>query len=262
MPVGPRRRLVCAIAAIAAVRVVAVSALSPATAARPAPFRIPRPSTQLLVGIADDWHSSAITLQRFARDRSRWIPVGAPWAARVGPAGLVWGRGLNPVPVGGDRKSEGDGRAPAGVFRVRRAFGFDSAWASRTALDYTTVTPRSLFIDDPSSPDYNRFVELDHDPSTPWEQSQQMKQTDPAHALQVLVEHNYNPSIAGAGSAIFLHIWRRGGTASTAGCTAMDRARLEELVSWLRPGALYVLLPRAEYAHGQADWRLPTLPLP
>ena len=61
--------------------------------------------------------------------------------------------------------------------------------------------------------EYNRNIILPHDPATPWEKKQQMKQTDPVHSLKLFIAHNAPPkAIPNAGSSIFFHIWRSNGT--------------------------------------------------
>ena len=229
---------------------------------RAAGFRLPRSTQQLVVATALSWESSEVTLRRFALRRRQWVAVGPPWAGRIAPKGLAWGRGLHPIPPGTPMKREGDRRAPAGVFRLGPAFGYDAAWADRTKLPFVAVGERDVFDEDPASATYNQHVRLDHDPRTPWEQRQQMVQADPAHALQVFVQHNTNPTVAGGGSAIFLHVWRTGesgATKTTTGCTTMARSDIDRLVEWLDPARepLYVLLPEAEYSTYQQAWDLP-----
>ena len=87
-----------------------------------------------------------------------------------------------------------------------------------------------------------------------------MRLGDPSHALKVFVAHNTRPIQPGAGSAIFLHVWRRDGDRPTAGCTAMPRDQLETLVTWLDPDAepVFVLLDRPSLAHLASSWDLPT----
>lgn len=227
-------------------------------------YAIPMSTKQVIVGVTEGWKSTVATLQRFERTGTGWVAVSAPFPARLGPKGLAWGRGKNPVPDDGrPTKRELDGRAPAGVFRLDTVFGYEAAWAARSKMPFIQVTANDLFIEDPSSELYNRYVRLDHEPATQWERDMQMEQADPAHRLKVLVGHNLDPSpVSGAGSAIFLHLWRRDGKAVTAGCTAMDAAHLEPIVSWLDPAKrpLYVLLPRSFYDAAQTAWGLPPAP--
>ena len=218
---------------------------------------------QMLLGVARGWDDSQVTLNRFERVRGRWQPVGRPWAGRLGKSGLVWGLGLHPVPAGGRLKEEGDGRAPAGVFAIGGAIGLcaPDQVARRKSMPYTRIGPRDLWVEDASSPYYNQHLRLPYDePRTPWEKKQQMKLNDPAHVLKLFIAHNAPPRpVPGAGSAIFLHVWRRAGALATTGCTTMPELRLREVIAWLDPGLnpVYVLLPRQEYARYRQAWGLP-----
>jgi L,D-peptidoglycan transpeptidase YkuD (ErfK/YbiS/YcfS/YnhG family) len=74
----------------------------------------------------------------------------------------------------------------------------------------------------------------------------------------VIVQQN-NPEIkVGAGSCVFLHIWR-GLRQPTAGCTAMPAEQIQEVVRWLDATAQPVLvqLPEAEYQKVREAWSLP-----
>ena len=224
-------------------------------------FSLAPETTQALLGIADHWDDTTVSLQRFERRKGGpWQAFGTAWNGRLGADGLVWGRGLHTVPDGVQTKSEGDRRAPAGVFGIGGACGYDQSIGRHPELSYFKVTPHDLWIEDPHSPDYNRHVRLDHPPRNAWEKKQQMKQNDAAHALKLFILHNAPPrAVPGAGSSIFFHIWRGGGTRATSGCTTMPENRLRELIAWLNPRRLpvYILLPRAEYEQRRAAWGLP-----
>jgi L,D-peptidoglycan transpeptidase YkuD (ErfK/YbiS/YcfS/YnhG family) len=239
------------------------SRVEAAIPARVSAWHLPSSTRQLVVGVAPDWDASTVQLQRFERSSAgRWKAVGAPFPGRLGAQGLVWGRGINPRTPDMADKAEGDNRSPAGVFRLRQAFGYDAAWAAQTKLPYVTVGPRDLLVEDPSSPLYNTHVRLDHDPSTSFERAQRMVRGDPAHRLQVLIEHNKTPRpLSGKGSAVMFHTWRRAGAQATAGCTSMADQDLDKLVSWLDPwkAPTYVLLPADEYLGRAVTWSLPAL---
>ncbi len=234
---------------------VSLATLAPALA-----FELPASSTQCLVGIAETWDSSAATLRFYEKSGGRWQQVGTPWQARLGKKGLVWGSGMHPVPKGAATKQEGDWRSPAGVFALGGAWGYERTIRKHPQLFYRQVTPRDLWVEDPASEHYNRNLILDRDPSSPWEKKQQMKQSDPAHALKLFIAHNAPPKVVpNAGSSIFFHIWRGGGSKPTAGCTTMDERKLRELIARLDPARrpLYVLLPKAEYERRHEVWKLP-----
>ncbi|MES2440107.1 MAG: L,D-transpeptidase family protein [Verrucomicrobiota bacterium] len=235
--------------------ILALFAILPAAA-----FELPSSSTQCLVGISDGWDSSHVTLTLYDKKGGAWKPATASWKGRLGKSGLIWGKGLHPVPSGAVTKKEGDNRSPTGVFSIGGAWGYDASIRKHPSQFYRQVTPRDLWVEDPSSPQYNKNVILDHDPATPWEKKQQMKQDDAAHALKLFIAHNAPPNVTpNAGSSIFFHIWRRDGAAPTAGCTTMEKAKLQWLISQIDPAKrpLYVLLPKAEYEKYRSAWKLP-----
>jgi L,D-peptidoglycan transpeptidase YkuD (ErfK/YbiS/YcfS/YnhG family) len=234
---------------------LAVFTLVPAAA-----FELPKNSSQCLIGIADSWDSSTATLRYYEKTNGRWQQVGESWRARLGRDGLAWGRGLHPLPKSTATKKEGDWRAPAGVFAIGGAWGYDAGIRKHPRLAYRQITPRDLWVEDPSSEHYNRHLILQQDPRTPWERKQQMKQSDPAHALKLFIAHNAPPHvIPGEGSSIFFHIWRAGGARPSAGCTTMDEKKLRELIARIDPTRhpLYVLLPKPEYDKYRGPWKLP-----
>ncbi|HEX4641347.1 MAG TPA: L,D-transpeptidase family protein, partial [Chthoniobacterales bacterium] len=67
------------------------------------------------------------------------------------------------------------------------------------------------------------------------------------------------PAKPGAGSCIFLHIWKNS-RAATAGCTAMPEQDLVNLLGWLDPKDRPVLvqMPQKEYDDFKAKFRLPS----
>ena len=223
-------------------------------------FDLPANSTQCLLGLADSWDSSHATLQLFQKSGNQWQPQGEAWKARLGKNGLIWGRGLHPLPKNPSIKKEGDMRSPAGVFSIGGAWGYEPSIRKHPLLPYRKVTPCDLWVEDPTSPRYNQHLVLDRPPSSAWEKKQQMKQSDPAHALKLYIGHNSHPhTIPGDGSSIFFHIWRAGGAKPTAGCTTMDETKLRQLIARIDPSRnpIYVLLPTSEYTKFRKAWKLP-----
>src|SRR5260370_41742143 len=79
-------------------------------------------STQLLVVTTSDWNAVEGKLQRYERvnPRKSWKAVDGPVTVVVGKNGLGWGAGVakaDAMQPGDPIKKEGDGKAPAGVFR-------------------------------------------------------------------------------------------------------------------------------------------------
>jgi L,D-peptidoglycan transpeptidase YkuD (ErfK/YbiS/YcfS/YnhG family) len=220
---------------------------------------LPAGTTQLVLVVAPTADDSRAVVTRWEREGDGWTAVGEPFPARIGAEGLAWGRGLHP-PQPGRQKVEGDDRAPAGVFLLGDAWAYDPI-APSGGWPAHVVGSRDLWVEDPASPLYNTHVVVAGDRSLePWEDAARMRLGDPAHALKVFVAHNAPPdAVPGAGSAIFLHTWRRDGDRPTAGCTAMARSDLDALVGWLSPAAtpVLVLLSAADLERLAAAWDLP-----
>ncbi|MET0625641.1 MAG: L,D-transpeptidase family protein, partial [Pyrinomonadaceae bacterium] len=178
----------------------------------------------------------------------------------VGRTGLAWGVGLvDTVGAVGPRKREGDGKAPAGVFKLGPAFGFADARAAsaRLRLPYKPLTPSTECVDDPASRRYNLVVERGASGPADWNSSEHMREVE-GYRWGLVVAHNAAPPAPGRGSCIFLHIWA-GPEKGTAGCTAMEQSNLEALLGWLDPSKrpLLVQLPDGEYARLRGAWHLP-----
>ena len=229
---------------------------------------LPDSSTQLLTVVTSSWRATEGELRRWERAVGGvWRPVGEATPVVVGRSGLGWGIGLHGdgAPRGGlttgePRKAEGDGRAPAGAFRLDRAFGY--ADREPTGLDYLTATPTTVCIDDVGSPRYNAVFDAGAAPATLGLSLERMRRDDALYRIGVVVDHNGGgrggAPRAGAGSCIFLHVWRGPGT-STAGCTALPDAALAEALAWLDAPArpALVQLPAPAYDRLAAAWALP-----
>lgn len=223
-------------------------------------FQLPSESEQCVVGLAESWDSSHVTLSYLEKMGGAWRKVGDDWKGRLGSKGLVWGRGLHPNPPGAVLKKEGDARSPAGVFDLGGVWGIHKSVKKHPKTYYHQITSRDLWVEDGDSEHYNRFFTLDREPSTPWEKKAQMVQDDYSHSLKLFIAHNAPPRVVPhGGSSIFFHIWRRDGSAATAGCTTMHEDRLRKIIAAVDPSRrpLYVLLPRAEYEKLKPVWKLP-----
>jgi len=227
-------------------------------------LRMPKQSKQVVLVVTPTWASTDGYLARFERgDKGPWKKVGEPIAITVGKNGMGWGYGLHPDDLPMERqgplKSEGDGRAPAGVFKLSRLWGYAAEAPVGATLPYAQSGAKTFCVDDPRSKLYNQIVEDAGDHA--WTTAEPMRRADPAYTWVVRVEHNAKPIVAGQGSCIFLH-GHPGATAEpTVGCTAMVMKDLEELVKWLRTDAqpILVQLPKEEAALVVEQWKLPKL---
>ena len=214
---------------------------------------------QCLIVVSRDWNAKTGVLRAFERkdSRSGWQRHGPAIPVVLGKKGLAWGRGLADFNAA-IRKVEGDNNAPAGIFRLGPAFGYAPKSAARwIKLSYVPLTAQTEGIDDPRSRYYNRLVDRAKVAKIDWHSSEQMLRADNLYKWGVVVAHN-SRATPGAGSCIFLHIWKDSRSA-TAGCTAMPEPDLVNLLRWLNPAARPVLvqMPQQEYEAARAKFRLP-----
>ena len=220
-------------------------------------------SRQCLVVTSANWSAPTGALRAFERaPDGPWKAVGDSVPVVLGKKGLGWGLGFLNVPITtGPRKKEGDNKAPAGVFRLGPAFGYASANRARwIKLLYVALTKNTEGVDDPRSRYYNQLVDRSKIAQVDWRTSEKMLRADDLYKWGVFVAHNSSAK-PGAGSCIFLHIWRNA-SAATAGCTAMPEGNLVKLLHWLDPAAhpILVQMPRQEYGTIQARLHLPITP--
>jgi len=197
---------------------------------------------QIVFVVADDFNASTATLQAYEKEEGPYAAVGEPVGVNLGRSGLGWGIGL-PWEHAADEplKAEGDGRAPAGVFRLGSAFGYARSFDTR--MPYMPATDDLICVDDSASPRYNTLWHVDG--SSAFGSFEWMHRDDAAYAIGVVVAHNPE-NVAQRGSCIFLHV-EKAPNSPTSGCTSMRREALERLVRWLDPAKrpLLVQMPKS-----------------
>jgi len=216
---------------------------------------------QMIVVTTAGWDAVPARLSCFERTASKdsWKQAWPACDAVVGRNGLAWGIGLHGShPPEGPTKKEGDGRAPAGAFRLREAFGYAAASDAKiTSFPYLPITPTIEGVDDIRSKYYNRLQDSATTSGKDWKSAEIMLRPDGLYRWGLVVEHNWKP-FPGLGSCIFLHIWR-GTNQGTTGCTAMPAVTIEKIVRWVdatkRP--ILVQLPREMYNQVKDQWKLP-----
>jgi L,D-peptidoglycan transpeptidase YkuD (ErfK/YbiS/YcfS/YnhG family) len=128
-------------------------------------------------------------------------------------------------------KREGDGAGPIGAWPLRRVlYRPDKGPPPKTALPVEAMRPNDGWCDAPLDPAYNRPVTLPYPAN-----AERMWRDDGLYDLVVVLGHNDDPVIPGAGSAIFLHL-AKPDYGPTDGCVALARADLEALLAEARPG--------------------------
>ena len=130
-------------------------------------------------------------------------------------------------------KREGDGATPRGRFRLVRLW-----WRADRAPRPTTWLPtRQIRADDgwceePSDRRYNRPIQLP--PKSPGDR---LWREDGLYDLVIEIDHNTRPRVAGRGSAVFVHVARKG-FLPTAGCVALSVSDLRKLIGRLDRGTM------------------------
>lgn len=119
-------------------------------------------------------------------------------------------------------KREGDGATPRGTHRIvgmlyrPDRIAAPNAWA-------TPIGPNDLWSDAPDDVHYNTHVKR------PYLHSHEvLRRADPLYDLVILTDWNWPNAVAGKGSAIFIHQYRRAGF-PTEGCIGFKRGHLHAI---------------------------------
>ena len=127
-------------------------------------------------------------------------------------------------------KAEGDGATPAGRFPLRRVlYRADRIAAPRTALPRAAIDPADGWCDAPEDARYNRAVRHPYKA-----RAERLWRADGCYDLLAVIGFNDDPVVAGAGSAIFLHV-ARPDFAPTEGCVALALGDLREILAGWQP---------------------------
>lgn len=248
-PDGPARGRVFAPAPALALIFPILVAGCPAYERNLSRMAIPDTTGQVLLVLSPSMDAPRGTMHLFERRNGSWREVRGAVKVALGRNGMGWGLGLSSTRGEGPLKSEGDGRSPAGAFELGEVFGYSAAPPPGTLMPYRPIGPDDYFIDDPGSPDYNSWIKLSpgEDPEKRWKSYEKMRREDGLYEYGIVVKHNMAPVVSGRGSAIFIHV-SRGRGKPTAGCTALSREELRDLIAWLDPvkKPILVQLPESE----------------
>ena len=183
---------------------------------------------QLIVVTTQNWSAPKGTLQRYEKT-DRWHKVGKAIPIKLGRNGLGWGIGLHNIPKDAKFiKKEGDGKAPAGIFSLKQAFGY---FPFVVDYPYEVYKATDHCVDDVNSKLYNKIVDsnkVDID----YKSKEHMRFPKDYYKYGIVVNHNHIDEAGakkGAGSCIFIHIK----AVPTAGCTVMREKEMTEILRWL-----------------------------
>ena len=186
-------------------------------------------SKQIIVVTTENWSTPNGVLQRYEKHNGAWVKVGKELTILLGRNGLGWGIGLHTTPKDAKIiKKEGDGKAPAGIFSLKQAFGY---FPFNVDYPYKVYKSTDHCVDDVNSKLYNKIVDSTK-VEVAYKSKEHMRFPNNYYKYGVVVNHNHideKGAKKGAGSCIFLHIK----TVSTAGCTVMSEDDMKEIIEWL-----------------------------
>lgn len=158
----------------------------------------------------------------YQRGATGWQPVAAGIPTHVGSAGMA------------PKAKSGYPATPMGVFTLPYAFG--TAPNPGGGLQYVQVGPDHWWDGDDHSPTFNTMqvckkAQCRFDTN----ESENLQIPQYKHAVVMGVNTARTP---GDGAAFFFHTTDGG---PTAGCVAIDDAKLVQIIQWLRPGAVMAI---------------------
>ncbi len=194
---------------------------------------IPSVCQQLLLVTSHDWNTYIGILERYQRStpHTPWQQVGERLGVVIGAEGLAWPGDVEVAAGASPIKKEGDLRTPVGVFEIGPAFGFSDNPGIR--ISYQRLTETIVGVDDIKSRYYNQVIDADKIKDRDWDSAEEMF-TIPQYELGAVIQYNTINPRPGAGSCIFMHIWR-GPDLGTHGCVAMTKEDLHTVLTWLAP---------------------------
>ena len=129
-------------------------------------------------------------------------------------------------------KTEGDSASPRGSFSLLRAmYRDDRLDTPDTKLPCSPILEYDGWCDAPGDAAYNRPVTLPHPASC-----ESLHRDDGLYDIVVVTDHNADPVVPGAGSAIFIHVAGGPDYPPTEGCIAFTLADLQEILVPWEPG--------------------------
>lgn len=180
------------------------------------------PAQQLVTVVAARRASTQGTLRLWRKAGRCWRAFAGPWTAWLGQRGVS------------ASKREGDRTTPAGVFGFGRVmYGIAPSPGVRYA--YHRIACGDWWVEDPSSPYYNRFRHVLCGSSPPFRvTSEDLSRSPTAYRHFAFIRYNADPIVPGRGSGIFLHASTG---RPTLGCVSLPLPQLVAVLRWLRPAS-------------------------
>jgi len=145
-------------------------------------------SEQLILIVSNNFDVNKASLTRYNYTEKKYQKVGKSISVNIGRNGLGWGLGQPGfTPKSNEpRKHEGDGKAPAGIFKISTAFGYVKSMNIK--MPYIQADKALICVDDSHSKDYNKILDInqsDNPKSFEW-----MRRQDNLYKFGLVVEHN------------------------------------------------------------------------
>jgi len=175
--------------------------------------------SQLLVVFNQTPENSTATLVALEKKDKHWHVISAPIMVGIGRKGFA-------AP---GTKREGDSQSPTGLFRLGQLFCYETK--VNTTMPFIHTTPEDKWIDDPNSPDYNRYIRG----TTNAKSYEKLLLNGNDYRYCMAIEYNMHPVVKGMGSAIFLHLSEGTSINSSSGCVVLLQKDMEQLLSWMKP---------------------------
>lgn len=139
----------------------------------------------------------------------------------------------------GEKRGEGDNITPLGIYDIAGAgYRADRMLRPFFAVPAVPIGPADIWSDDPADPNYNQGLTARRYPFS----HERLPRPDPMYDVFAILTYNWPDPVPGAGSAIFLHNWRKP-RHPTAGCVAFAPAVLFHILSTWSPRARVVIRP-------------------
>ena len=203
---------------------------------------------QVIVVEAPKWSSTEGTLTAFEKRGGDWQVVQPTMRTQLGYGGLVRG----------DKRRQGTGKTPTGVYEILTGFGRKPD--PGTKLDYTQVDRNDAWPYNPRVPStYNVFQTVDRSWKSYggyvehlWDMGYQYDYVavldynlpeGPIRTGAKGVRRSAEPPDTSRGGGIFLHVDNGN---KTAGCIAVKKKQMREIMRWLDPNKDPVIVIRVD----------------
>ena len=245
----PRLARSAFLGALASALALSVLPASVATAdALPVPEGRIGDAKQVIVVTAPSWKATEGTLATYEKRGGQWRVVKPEMRTQLGYGGMVRG----------DKRRQGTGTTPTGVYEILNGFGRKAD--PGTELDYIRVDRNDAWTYNPKVPStYNVFQDADRSWKSYggyvedlWDMGYQYDYVavldynlpeGPIRTGANGVRRSSNPPDTGRGGGIFLHVDNGN---KTAGCIAVKKKQMREIMQWLDPDRDPVMVIRVD----------------